>query len=885
MADDPNNPKASRPSPLTPPSTPTPPGSRPPSPPAPDASSTLGNAKPRRTPLHKSTSIPIRDATSPPTASRPPAPKPEIASSSPEGSPNSAYGGGEPVPEVDTTPLSGEARVGSTAAASFYEAPSSLSAFNVDIQATVEPAAQPTTLIFSPRNDESWTPGLADQLNVERDAHAFARLAASREFRPPLAVGVFGSWGAGKSFFMRLVYEHIERLKAGTVTAEVPEASDEVFHRDIVQIKFNAWHYVDTNLWASLVDHLFVELAASTKKDEPGADLLGALRTAQDLTFEAAASFVGSKQEHARAMSALAIANAARAEAEAHATVTLPVFARALETVLRRTDDAELQKSKVSLAEAANALGITAGLTDVKELGADAEALLVEGRGLTGTLSGVVRNLPSNRGAWVLLALVAACPLLVVGAAHLLSAVAPWLKDIHDGVYAFTATLAGLLGSGKAILSRWNAELARFQNAQRAIEAAVRKQMEPDEEKLKDAQAKLRAADSAVAAAKEALRLSNEHLAKAAENFYGSTSEGRLVNFVRARATDGEYAAHQGLIATIRRDFEELSRGLGSSEDDQADAAAARRAEFKQRIRTLIDQNLNVLSKPDKDALEALAQDDSTAPRSFKRIVLYIDDLDRCPPDKVVEVLQAVHMLLAFPLFVVFVAVDIRWVAGALENHFVSMFEGSSETGRPIATDYLEKIFQIPYWLPEVDAQTGSSLFDSLFPRAEHHSPAAPHIPVSAEFLHAVPTQIDVTDIERDALRDYAVYAGGSPRKIIRYANIYRLLKAGGYTPESPSTYDESVQALIAQLAIATALPHVFSEWMRLVDKVAESSQGSGDLASELARSGLDAIYASALSDVLAEFSQKTMNVFRGSGGAKALAGYGALVRRFSFAS
>ena len=31
------------------------------------------------------------------------------------------------------------------------------------------------------------------------------------------------------------------------------------------------------------------------------------------------------------------------------------------------------------------------------------------------------------------------------------------------------------------------------------------------------------------------------------------------------------------------------------------------------------------------------------------RIVLYIDDLDRCPPRKVVEVLQAIHLLLAFP--------------------------------------------------------------------------------------------------------------------------------------------------------------------------------------------------------------------------------------------
>jgi hypothetical protein len=38
--------------------------------------------------------------------------------------------------------------------------------------------------------------------------------------------------------------------------------------------------------------------------------------------------------------------------------------------------------------------------------------------------------------------------------------------------------------------------------------------------------------------------------------------------------------------------------------------------------------------------------------------VLYIDDLDRCPPRRVVEVLTAMQLLLALPLFVVVVAVD-----------------------------------------------------------------------------------------------------------------------------------------------------------------------------------------------------------------------------------
>jgi hypothetical protein len=61
----------------------------------------------------------------------------------------------------------------------------------------------------------------------------------------------------------------------------------------------------------------------------------------------------------------------------------------------------------------------------------------------------------------------------------------------------------------------------------------------------------------------------------------------------------------------------------------------------------------------------------SNAPDSVRpvdRVVLYIDDLDRCRPEDVVRVLQVVHMLLAFELFAVVVAVDARWVEECLKE-------------------------------------------------------------------------------------------------------------------------------------------------------------------------------------------------------------------------
>jgi hypothetical protein len=96
------------------------------------------------------------------------------------------------------------------------------------------------------------------------------------------------------------------------------------------------------------------------------------------------------------------------------------------------------------------------------------------------------------------------------------------------------------------------------------------------------------------------------------------------------------------------------------------------------------------------------------------RIILYIDDLDRCTHEQVYRVLQAVHLLLAFRLFVVIVAVDVKWVEGAVEKHLeiVASGDDSADDKRARSIEYLSKIFQLPFWLKPLSGKDDARFAD-----------------------------------------------------------------------------------------------------------------------------------------------------------------------------
>jgi hypothetical protein len=125
-----------------------------------------------------------------------------------------------------------------------------------------------------------------------------------------------------------------------------------------------------------------------------------------------------------------------------------------------------------------------------------------------------------------------------------------------------------------------------------------------------------------------------------------------------------------------------------------------------------------------KQDLESFA---NSLPPQMK-VVVFIDDLDRCDPKKAVEVLEAVKLLLDFDRFIVFLALDARIITHAIEDHYGKVLVEAEITGY----EYLDKIVQIPFSIPESPASEFRKYLGSLVGMSETEIPQIP-IPTVAK--------------------------------------------------------------------------------------------------------------------------------------------------------
>lgn len=171
-------------------------------------------------------------------------------------------------------------------------------------------------------------------------------------------------------------------------------------------------------------------------------------------------------------------------------------------------------------------------------------------------------------------------------------------------------------------------------------------------------------------------------------------------------------------------------------------------------------------------ALEGLAED------GISRIVVFVDDLDRCLPSNALEVLESMKLFFDLEGFVFVVGLDEEIVERAVRAKFaephpeehadVSGTRTTEDTDatragtgamHSLSRDYVKKIFQLPFALPPVAADQLDELLASIYGDAglgsEQHTDLRERVP--------------------KYLRHVAREGRVNPRQVKRFINAYTL--------------------------------------------------------------------------------------------------------------
>jgi hypothetical protein len=764
-----------------------------------------------------------------------------------------------------------------------------------------------------------------DSIGITREVEAMASLVSAWSVQPPLSIGLFGEWGSGKSFFMQKMKERVRQI-ASAARKSGSGQKEFGYYKNIVQVEFNAWHYVEGNLWASLVEHIFSNLRLEGIGEEDVDSEKNLRDRLEKLLGKVKEKTAEAEQKEKQAERSSQEAEERKKKAEEYSiqmeaeAKDARARAREAEEEGRRAEQKAADKQRE--ADAATSERDSIGIKDIVEEVAGSQEIRnevqkdLEAVGITKermkTLDGLrdtlreasetgtvltegIKILANDNRRWRLIIWVVATPaavalLIWLGAWLTSQQQAPWLQSII-GVFSAAATV---IGGGVGVWKRYSPKLKPIleavdrikkkrvvleQKVQQAREERATQAAQLDEDarkKREEAAAETKAAEEKVALAEKARREAKdkqEEADRAALTAQAARAEAerlrreaeallperRIAAFIQDRAGAKDYRRHLGVPALIRRDFEKLSAMFNT-----------------QRM----EENLG------KDGFNKSTGRNDNDLAIVNRIILYIDDLDRCPPAKVVEVLRAIHLLLAFPLFVVIVAVDARWMKRSLRDRFSLMLTPSidgTNGGKtmskeeelvlgPMATpdDYLEKIFQVPFWIRPLNETACKNLVNALTKEdmeSNSASPdkkddkkseiakegdAAPHqsapgaalppltpadsgsaakpneTPTTPETgpkpqvketpnrgmewsdVEPKPRALQLTKDERDYMVELALVIGRSPRSVKRFVNCYRLLKTALDKDElARVTRDGTFRTTMLLLGLVSGLPDI----------------------------------------------------------------------------
>ncbi len=622
-----------------------------------------------------------------------------------------------------------------------------------------------------------------DHLGISKDVTAFAKIIASKSFSPPVAIALFGDWGTGKSFFMNKLKDKISSLSG---------SKNPSYCEGVVQIHFNAWSYLDANLWASLVTQIFQKLNEYIKNDQAEPEVKKELekRLKDDLTIskEQQLHLKKQKDENVSKLKELRHAKSSL-KGELQAKIE-SIKDNTLVNVLKEVNNKFDVEEKITSALDNNQslIQIAKEVKDIlpEEYRKNPLSLYHE----VNSKATFIREFFKKDKIWINLSLITVISIGILIIPPLLQALTSWAKNVNFSTSQFllfcTVILVPLVRRIQVTYRRLQPIISAFWNIKEEYDKQILNAINEFEQKEKATRLTIEQKEKELEFIEANIQEAKKTISILEFKINNTLSTEALYEFIDKRTNSDDYKKHLGIISSIRKDFEILSQ-------------------------------LFIEHTKEKELLKFR----EILNRPLQRIVLYIDDLDRCPESQVIEVLEAVNLLMAFPLFVVVVGVDPRWVKNALVKKY--HFQFSTHMDESIrynlieidSSNYLEKIFQIPFHIKvasddsikDMIGKIGRAGYENT--KKENQSlKLEDHISVSekisikviSEENNKIINEIENVETQSSSFEDdeYLVLSegeiglmqglseviGSNPRAIKRFVNVYKIVKAHeGFVP------------------------------------------------------------------------------------------------------
>lgn len=658
-------------------------------------------------------------------------------------------------------------------------------------------------------NLDSDNPDGFDCLNITKDVEAIANLIAMRDLSTPLAIGLFGNWGSGKSFFMRKIYEKVNEIKENIKNIGLKEKNNtntplnnkelkfkELFYKNIVQINFNAWHYVDANLWASLVSNIFENIIERNGVDEEERKIIepikksifDKLESLQEIKIEFTAQ--KEKLEQKYKVQQKQLSELEELSKKNYNEIWLGIIEKIVqdEKVFKMIDEKTPNIGKVKN----DVTRLVQSKTDFDEIAKDLSEYHNKVKLIWNYLN-TTNKCVIIASLTILLAIWFGVPVLVNN-----------LNIMFKSFYEVTSKILVLVTPFIAWMKSDSVNSAK-EKAKELIDYFV-KLSQRQKIELYDQESKLRKTKSKIDEIKFSCDSIQREITNVTNELENIKKGKYLKHFIEKRLDSDDYKKHLGIINMIRKDFAFLNT----------------------RLR-------------EKDLPEEYRVD---------RIILYIDDLDRCPPENVVDVLQAIHLILSYEIFTVIVAVDVRWVSKCLYYKYKSLFRNNANYIGASTYDYLEKIFQIPIRLQTVSEMDSIHYIDTLLKRNTKNDKTVAENTNRNENIINSEIQIKeeaklednldetikmnpsfedliITDDDLIEIKKYVTILGDTPRTIKRFVNIYKLIKASYVIKFSYVYFNQQRSSILFLLSIVVGLPYISS---KVFTEIRTSNENGNDI-------------------------------------------------------